>query len=288
VVAQVRSQVPTALPGGATTDAPFQPLSQSGYGNPSFYHAFFDDFDNALGATGLYTTSATGGTVAHSALDGGNAHFSVPATSTDFVAIQLPAASYQLPQGTTFPTGTLGKKLFYGCRINGISTLASYVAYMGLIDTTATVFTTVTDGVYFSLATAGINLVTVSSSTALTWTIPTSAYSSFWAAATQIDLAFWIDWYQNIHVYVGQQLFGYIPQSGTSSVNSATGVSLLPNLGACLTINGPNYQAMSGATGQTGPWTVSSALLNLTAGIKTTAATAVTMDVDFHLAQKER
>ena len=292
MVALVRSQTPTKLPGGATTDAPFQPLAESGFGNPAFYHQFFDDFDNTLGVSGLYTQSATGGTFSHSAADGGVGLISIPATSTDYGALQLPAASFQLPQGTTYPTGTQGKKLFYGVRVNGISTLASYQAYLGLIDTTATVFTAITDGVYFSLSGTTINLVTVSSSVSSTWTIPTSAYSAWFAAGVQFDLAFYIDWYQNINVFVGQQLFGFVPQSGSGSASGAysttTGVSTLPVEGRVLQVISPTYQYPPGTSGLTGPWTISSAILNVTAAIKTTAATAVTMGIDFHFVQKER
>jgi len=288
MVASVRSQTPTRLSAGATTDSPYGPMADCGYGNPAFYHQFFDDFDNSIGATGLYTQTQTGGTFSHAAGDGGLLSLVLGAANNNLAYIQLPAAGFQLPQGTTFPTGTLGKKLFYGCRLTSLSTLASYTSIFGLIQTTATAFTTVTDGVYFQLATAGVNLITVSASTALTWALPTSA-TSFMAAATQIDMAYYIDWYQNIHVFFGPQLFGFIPQSGSGTIGTnPPGISLLPEVGAVLQINGPNYIPMSGATGQTGPWTVSAANLNLTAGIKTTAATALTGLVDFHYCLKER
>jgi hypothetical protein len=288
MVASVRSQTPTRLPGGSTTDAPYGPLADSGYGNPVFYHQFYDDFDNTLttGATGLYTQTATGGTFSHVAGDGGIAQISIPATNNDLGYIQLPAASFQLPQGTTYPTGTLGKKLFYGVRLTGISTIASYTAILGLCDTTATLFTSITDGVYFSLTGSVVSFVTASGGTTLTWTIPAADYTL--AAATQLDLAFYMDWYQNLNVFIGPQLFGFIPQSGSGSVSSTTGVSLLPDVGRSLQVIGPNFQPQSGATGLTGPWTVSSANLNPTIGIKATAATAVTLQVDFQVVQKER
>ena len=56
---------------GYTTDYSYGPMGDSGFGNPAYYHQYFDDFDNALGATGLYTLTAASGSIVHSAGDGG-------------------------------------------------------------------------------------------------------------------------------------------------------------------------------------------------------------------------
>lgn len=274
------SQSPTRLPAGSTTDPPYGPMAESGMGNPFFYHQFSDDFDNALGSAGLWTVSgAGGGTIAHTPGDGGLALFTTGNVATNFESMQLPAASFVLPQGSL-----AGKKMFFITRLQ-LSDVTNSAFIAGLSNTSATPFTALTDGVYFSKASGGtvLNLLTVSASTVLTWAIPTAAYAL--ANATNIDLGFYIDRYQNINVFVGSQLVGFIPQSGTGAVNAATGVSLLPVVGRALQIVGPG-QVAGGA--QVGPWTVSSANLNVLFGVQTSAAAAKTMTVDFVTVQKER
>src|SRR6266849_5056064 len=102
------SQPPQRLTSGFSTDPPYGPLADSGFGNPFFYHQFQDDFDNALGsaANGLYTASG-GGTVAHVAGDGGLALLTTLAAANSFESIQLPAGSFTLPgTGATPPASS--------------------------------------------------------------------------------------------------------------------------------------------------------------------------------------
>jgi hypothetical protein len=120
-----------------------------------------------------------------------------------------------------------------------------------------------------------------------TFTIPTAAYSSIFANATFIDLAYEIDRQQNLKVWIGAQLFGWIPQSGTGSVNAA-GVPLLP-------VNGPafaNYQVVQGANAFSTfatPVLYTQANLNITLGVSNGAtAAARSLTADFHCALKER
>ena len=285
------SQVPTRLPGGATTDPPYGPFADSGYGNPAFYHQFFDDFDNALatGVSGLYTvTTVNGGTATHQAGDGGIGQVLTGAVSGNYTFIQLPAADFTLPQGTL-----AGKKLFFGARVSLSSLTSNFIC--GLCNTSATPFTAITDGVYFWHPTGGavLNLLTVSASTTLTWTIPTSAYTlaagSLSAGTAQIDLGFYIDRYQNINVFVGSQLFGWLPQSGTGGVSATTGVSTLPVVGPALRIYSAAYAVDFPVGGSmVGPWTISSANLNPTFGIQTQSAAAINSQIDFWMTQKER
>ena len=114
---QPRSQRPTSLPGGGTTDPPYGPLRDSGMSNPFFYHQFYDDFDNQLaaGATSLYTITSSGsGSVAHAAGDGGLGLFTTGAIANNFEQIQLPAASITLPLTGSNPpvTANSSKKVF--------------------------------------------------------------------------------------------------------------------------------------------------------------------------------
>jgi len=255
-----RSPTPSRNPGGFTTDWPYGPLADSGYGNPSFYHQFYDDFDNALGATGLYTVTAASGSVAHTAGDGGLALFTTGASAGNFAEIQLPAASFTLPQGTL-----AGKKLFWMGRLQ-LSDVTNSIMIAGLCNITTTPFSAVADGVYFQKpnSSATLNIISTIASTATTTAIPTSAYTL--ANATSIDLAFYIDWYGNLNVFVGSQLFGYQQESG--------GGPSTPVRGRCLQISGLS---------------LSTANLSPTLAVSNgTAASAKTMTVDFHGAMKER
>lgn len=281
------SPPPTRNPAGANTDAPYMPLAQSGMGNPFFYHQFADDFDNALGATGLYVTSGTG-SVAHSAGDGGLALFSTLAGAGTFASIQTPQPSFTLPTTGTAPPGTSTsvKKFFYLARIQlSDVTLSAFVAGVSAVD--ATPFTAILDGIWFAKAASSTVLTFNIAATAgqsptgvaiaATVAIPASAYSL--VNATFIDLAFAIDRAQNIYVFVGSQLVGYMPQSGSGAINVATGVTLLPSAGPVAALQQGN------------PLSVPLSLANMSPilGVSNGATAAIkTMTADFHLVQKER
>lgn len=288
------SQVPARNPMGSTTDPPYGPLAMSGYGNPAFYHQFFDDFDNQLGAAGIYTVTGTG-TAAHAAGDGGTALFSTSGVASNHATIQLPAASFTLPTTGATPPGssTSQKKLFYLARIQlSDVTLSAFIA--GLC-TTGAPFTTgvqsVVDGLFFYKAPgSAVNLSVINVASAgndpagvgytNTFVIPTTAYVL--TNATYFDLAFYIDKNQNLFLYVGSQLVGWIPQSGTGAANAA-GVPTLPVLGPAFA--NYNFQAQGVQT----PVRFTTANLNLTLGVSNGVTGAIkTMTGDFHCVQKER
>lgn len=300
---QPRSQVPASLPGGSTTDPPYGPLALSGMSNPFFYHQFQDDFDNLLGPSGAYTITASGGSVVHSAGDGGLALFTTGAVAGNFAQAQLPAASFTLPLTGATPPGTANssKKLFYLARVQLADvTLSSFIA--GLCNTGTTLITgaggtqNVTDGLFFYKAPSSttlqlLNVGSVANSPSgsaftNTFTIPAAAVTL--TNAVSFDFGFSIDANQNLRVYVGSQLVGWIPQSGFGSVNAA-GVPILPSLGPVLA----NYNFLPQATGLAGstatPILYSTANLNITLAVCNGAtAAAKTMTADFHTAQKER
>jgi len=255
-----RSPTPARGQAGFTTDWPYGPLADCGFGNPFFYHMFADDFDYALGVSGLYTVSAGGaGTVAHSAGDGGLALFTTAGASGNYESIQLPAADFTLPQGTL-----AGKKLFYITRLQ-LSDVTNSAFIAGLTNITTTPFTAIADGIYFTKASGGtvLNIVSVVSSTAVTTAVPTSAYTL--TNAVNIDLGFYVDWYGNLNVFCSPSMVGYVPQSGTGAT--------LPTRGRVLQVTG---------------LTLTTANLSPTLGVQTGAAAVKTMTVDFHAAMKER
>lgn len=258
------SPEPASMPAGYATDYPWQPLAKCGYGNPFFYHVWSDDFDGLLGATGIYTVTKTGnGTVVHNAADGGTALFttnsSVPAGS-DLCSIQLPAASFTLPQGAG-----AGKKFFYNCRLQ-LSDVVNAAFAAGLMVTTTTPFTAPSDGLYFLKASGASNNLILRSSVGSVNTdtvIPTSAYSL--ANNTNVDFAFSIDRNGVVYAFIGAQLVGWVPQSGTGSS--------VPPRGPCVSNSG---------------LTLTTAALNATLALQSGTASSKTMLADFHGFYKER
>lgn len=254
-----RSPTPSRLPGGATTDQPYGPLADSGYGNPFFYHQFADDFDNALGATGLYTITAAGGSIAHAPGDGGIALFTTGATASQFAQLQLPNPSFTLPQGAG-----AGKKLFYLTRIQ-ISDVVNSVVIAGLCASSANVFSTNTDALFFYKQSGGTNLFLISAVGGASTTIGLPAGTYNLVNNTNIDLAFYVDGYGNVNVFSSPNMVGYVPQSGTGTATTARGriaSMIAPNL--------------------------TTANLTPTLAVQTSTAAAVTMRADFHATQKER
>lgn len=251
---------PARLPAGSTTDFPYGPLGQSGMGNPAFYHQFFDDFDNQLGATGLYTVSAGGaGTVAHAAGDGGLALFTTAGASGNFESIQLPAASFVLPQGAG-----AGKKMFYLTRLQ-LSDVVNSAFLAGVVNISATPFAGLTDGIYFTKASGGtvLNIVSAIASVLTTTPIPLAAYNL--TNGVNIDLGWGIDRSGNLNVFCSPNMVGFVPQSGTGAT--------VPTRGRVLQVQGLS---------------LSTANLSPILGVQTGATAVKTMTADFHLVQKER
>lgn len=296
------SQPPVRQTSGWTSDPPSGPLADSGMGNPFFYHQFADDFDNALGSTGLYTDSGTG-SVAHTAGDGGLGLFSTLAGASTFAAIQLPAANFTLPgTGATPPaSSTSMKKLFYLCRLQlSDVTLSGFIA--GLCATSTTLFTTgvqtVLDGLFFYKApgsAANLSVINVGSAGqspsgsafSNTFVIPTSAYTL--VNGVNIDLAMYIDRNQNLSFFVGSQLVGWLPQSGTGPVTaSPANTTILPVLGPAFR----NLQVVQGASpnfNAANPVMFTQQNLSPTLGVSNGVTAAIkTMTADFHCVQKER
>lgn len=287
------SPVPVRTPAGATTDPPYGPLADCGMGNPFFYHQFYDDFDAYFntGATGIWTQTKSGnGTFTHAAADGGVGQMTTNSSTpvaTDFNQIQLPNTSYIL---------TASKKTFFLVRL-GLTSATNAAFRVGLLGMTTPAngpwaASNIQDGIYFDKASGALNnlnLITAVGGTLTTFAIPTSAYTlansaiASGALTNTIDLGFYVDRNQNLKAFVGSQLVGYMPQSGTGAVNSA-GVSVLPSLGAVLAA------AISGnvVDPRANIWAPTTALLNLTVAVESGTAASSSMYVDFATAMKER
>ena len=252
------SPTPVRYSSGVSTDTPYGPLARHRLPNPFFSHQDADDFDWSLGAAGLWTATKTGnGTIAHTAGDGGLALFttnsSTPA-AVDICSLQRPAAGAKL---------TAGNRTFYLARLQvADATNAGFIA--GLIQTTTTPFT-VTDGVYFLKASGATTLILRSTvgSANTDLAIPSALYP---ANATNIDLGFEVTRMGDVLAFVGSQLVGYIPQSGT-------GTQTPPQAGAVARLTAP---------------TLTTAVLNHTLAIRSGTTASTTMTVDFSMVADER
>jgi hypothetical protein len=275
----IPSQVPQRLPAGMTTDPPYGPWADIGNGNPFFYHQFADDFDNSLGPTGEWTITLDGGTAVHTAGDGGLVTLTTSGSISTFVSMQLPAADFTLPQGAL-----AGKKMGFLFRLTGLSNLNLSSFVIGMCDTTATVFTAITDGIYFHKGSGStqISLLVASGGTTVTFNLPTADYPA--ANNTQIDMAWVIDRYGNILVSIGSQLVGWIPQSGTGGSIAAPG--FYPSL-PVLCPTSKFYSGNQPTTVASG-YTLTTAVLNPTIGIQAGGASAMSLTADFIGVSKER
>ena len=219
---------PVRNPNGETTDAPFGVFAESGYGNPSFYHQFFDDFDNSLGPTGLWSGvfSGTGAaTPTHIAGDGGLVQLAPGSTGAGYSYMQLPQADFLY---------TLSYKLFFGARftLTDSGGVASPTVQIGLAQHQAAGTPAITDGIYFqkNTATSYMDLIVNKTSTPvsvtrangfLAWNATTGQFSTTLVSGTSYDCGFYIDFHGNIHGFFGTQLFGFLPQSGSGAYNTA-------------------------------------------------------------------
>src|SRR5208282_1055329 len=218
---------PTSLPGGATTDGRYGVFYQSGYGNPTFYHQFFDDFDNSLGASGLWAPVFAGAgavTPANLAGDGGIALLTPGSTAAGYAYMQTPVSDFVVTQ--TY-------KMFFGARfmLTDAGGVASPTVVLGLTQHQAAGTPAVTDGIYFqkNTATSYMDLIVNKTSTPvsvtggvgfLAWNATTGLYSTALQSGVSYDCGFYLDFNENLWGFFGTQLFGFLPQSGSGPYNT--------------------------------------------------------------------
>jgi len=213
---------PVRFTSGVTQDASWQPLALSGFPNPFFYHLYADDFD--VYNTAAYTATLTGtGSAALTPIDGGNilltTNTSTP-LATDIASLQLKAASFAFVPSTS---SVNGKKTFFLARVQVASAINS-TFNVGLMNTTATPGAP-TDGIYFNKATGSatnLQVVVMIGSVPTYIAIPATSYTL--ANNTQIDLGLVYDGRTgDILVFVNSNMIGYLPVSGTGTVQPNRG-----------------------------------------------------------------
>jgi hypothetical protein len=255
---------PTRWPNGFTQDESYQPLGQIGIPDPFFYSYYEDDFVPYNGA--LYTATLDGGTAAQTVANGGGGRvkLTTAAVSSDFVGLQLTAAPFLY---------TAGYKMFYCARVQ-VAAIANTTFIAGLCQTTATP-ATITDGIYFKFTAGGtyVQLIAVTGSTVIgTLNLPTSVAP---VNNTDLDVAFYVDRRGNIIAFCGPGLFGNKSQQYAYSTIQPIGKMYAS--GQSISTGSP---VLSG--------TITTAYLNPTIAVFTTAAAAESLVADFQAAGTER
>lgn len=274
------SSPPTRFPYGLVNNARYQPFGNSGMPDPIFYHNFWDDFDDTIpeAATQMgqwIITQSASSTCAGTAGDGGLALFSPFTGSTDYTYIQPKVAGF---------TFTSGQKMFFGCRFfitaGGSSTISVPTFWAGIFQHQAAGTPAPTDGIYFVKAAASpsLQLVVNQSSTPISVGPLTAALVS----GTSYDIGFEIDTKGVIKGYFGTQLFGWVPQLATGSVN-AQGVPNLPIVGPYCT-----GSTLGPTSTTTGTVIYPTAALAPTLAFLSGDTHQGTMTSDFIVVQKER
>lgn len=277
------SQPPVRFLSGLQTDPAYGPLADSGSPNPFFYHVLEDDFDvlnAAIWAVGTATV-----------VPGDGGLISVTA------AITTVNPSFVLPDTGANPpvTANSAKKMFFLARLMlANASTAGFVAGFG-VPTTVYGNPPITDGLFFVKPTGSLtmnvtNVVTAANSPSgvaqtRTMTIPLAAYVNVLVNNQPFDIGFQIDRNQNLFGYIGQNLVGWVPSSGTGGINQQTagGTPLIPVRGKVFA----NYNWLAQNTGLMG--NVATPIMYSKAPVgPIIAASGSAVQVDFMCAQKER
>jgi hypothetical protein len=206
---------PSRFPQGLSNAAPWQFFGPMGTENPFFYHSYADDFDTPILSTGWVVTASTG-TAALAAGDGGVVVETTTAAAANFVSIQRPAVGFQ---------PVAGKKLFFVARI-ALSDIVNAAFVAGLMPITATPFTNPANGIWISKAssTSQIVLNVANNSVVTSTNIPLAALTI--ANNVSFDVGFEVTAGLTsipgpaIKASVGPNLVGFLPQSGNGTANS--------------------------------------------------------------------
>jgi hypothetical protein len=192
------SQIPARFLSGTTPDPVYSPLGDCGAGNPFFYQVLADDFNfiNVPAWTGTLTAvPGDGGLAALAGTVSSSPSFTLPATGSN-------------PPGTTQST----KKMFFVIRMMLTTAASAWNVGLGTLTDGLVVQGTPTLGVVtlVNAASAGNS----PSGAAVTNTFPNIQVPTV-VSGQFFDVAIEIDRYQNLSLYMGPRLVGWMPQSGT-------------------------------------------------------------------------
>lgn len=273
------SQPPTRVTSGFQTDPPFGPLADSGMLNPFFYHQVADDFDKIDATLWSGTPTAVPG-------DGGLVSVTGALTTAN--------PGFLLPDSGANPPATAGsaKKIFFLARVMLATAPATgFIAGFGATGAAYANPPTV-DGLYFvkpagQLVLNVVNVVTAANSPSgvaqtRVMPVPLAAVLPVLINNQWFDIGFQIDRNQNMYGYLGQNLVGWIPQSGTDGT-TVGGTPLIPTRGKIFA----NYNWLAQNTGLMG--NVATPVMYTRAPVgPTLAASGGAVQLDFMCVQKER
>ena len=235
-------------PNGANNAPLGSALTTAASEDPTVAHMCFDDFNEFISSHWTITNVGTTPTNAVTAENGAALLTTTTTGATDSSFLQKPAAGFKIEAG---------KQTFFKCRFKPSDATNSAI-YVGLIATSTTPLSA-NDGVYFYKATAQTAFVlrTAIGGVVVDTVLPSSVVA---ADATYCEVAF---------AYDGEDLYAYFnSRIGTQTFNPAT--------------MNRDYIAVLRAPSLT------TALLNVSFGIKNGAAAAKTLTTDYILASSER
>lgn len=250
----------TNMNGGITNAADFQTMGFSGIPDPTYAHVLADDFDFfnaskwAVSGTGAVAPTAV------DTLDGGAVLFTTGAVASDETIIQS-SGGMQLG-GLPVPKATFFKAKF------ALAEPATTGVYAG-IWTPAGTMGSPTNGVWIE-SVAGSNTLTLMKSVAgAAVSLGTTAFT--FAAGVMAEVGFAIDELNNVEWFInpGTGKTGYA-RNAPSPAGVVAGTASL------------------GRVGQVAGVTLPSAVIVPSFGILTSTAAAVTADLDFLVAVRER
>jgi hypothetical protein len=248
-----RSASVTRMPHGVTNAHPFQTMGNAGYPDPTWSHLFEVDFDQYVAAD--WSLTGTGGTAALIAGDGGILQLSVAGTIGDAAYLQKTPAAFSMTAGHAF---------FFKTSVNMSSTGPAF--YAGIADIGSGAEGSLTDGIVIYKAAAATSLSlqlwvggvnTASANFPATCTV---------TAATALELGIVVDVYGNILAY-------WNPTTGGTYVTAAQAAAGTYAIGPVAQIVAPTL-----------PTTNMAPII----GYTNNAASAVTCNVDYIVASKDR
>ena len=246
----------TRMPNGITNASSYQTMGASGIPDPSWAHAYHNDFDTFLASDWTITKTGTG-TVALAAGDGGQLLLTNTTGAADAIYMQLGAAGFKVGGG---------RDVFF--KFAGtLSAVLSDVFYAGLLATTTTPNTT-QDAVYINKPTgsAALQLVTVIGGVSTVVAFPATCIP---VAGTQFEVGFHIDYLGNVEAFFNPSTGAEWQQLDPTS----TSAGAMPTRGRVAASYSP---------------VLTTAVLNPSFGLLNSTGVANTLSVDYVTAVRNR
>jgi hypothetical protein len=254
-----RNSLTSNKPGGVTNAAEWQTMGQAGLLDPTWAHTFATDFDQYNSADWSITGT---GTPAASLIagDGGILQLATTAGASDSIFFQKTPAAFSVPP--TVATSVPGKQLFF--KFAGTLSAVNGAFYCGIADISEGAEGSTVDGILINKA-AGVGTLTLDifvASAKTSFAFPTVCTI---AAATYVELGFWVDGYGNVSAF-------WNPTTGNNPISAGV-IGVTASRGAVVVAATPTLPTTNMAP---------------VVGYTNASAVAQTVKVDYLVVSKER